>query len=162
VACLGRQRSNCSGSRKTTSWPGGSGLGINAFSSTTNSRETIMRIRGSLGCYIDGLEAPGGSAIISVGLIVMPDGTGTTVTVDPFNNSEASWLYYNNFLVAYEEYVTDVVDCPGMTFFRQEIDVKAMRILRPGQELQFVITNTTVDNAVNVNLRAQMRVLFGD
>jgi len=126
-----------------------------------DTNDTIMRIRGELLCYVDGFLTPGRLAKIGIGAIVMPEGQGTTVVSGPLADDSAPWLFYESFLVGYEEYVTDVVDNPGLTIFRKTIDVKAMRILRPDRELQIVAENATIGTAVAVNLSLTFRALIG-
>ncbi len=122
---------------------------------------TSMRIRGTAWGFVDGLEAPGVSATISMGIIKVPEGTGSTVVYDPVADDKAPWLWYTSFHLAYEEYVTDVIDCPGMTSYREVIDNKAMRIVRPDEELQFVVENTTVVGALSANVGITGRSLNG-
>ena len=92
-----------------------------------NQRNTILRTRGSLVAWLDGTEAPGVSVIVSIGMIMRPGGTGVTITQEPFNDGDADWFYYSEFVLGYEEMVTDVVDVPGITSYREVIDSKAMR-----------------------------------
>jgi len=81
------------------------------------SPETVMRTRGNLSAFIDGVEAPATSATISVGLHIVPEGTGTTVLTSPFTDAEADWFYHREFLIAYEEYVVDVISSQWMSGF---------------------------------------------
>ena len=121
-----------------------------------------MRIRGEISAHIDGASAPFKQVEIGYGLILMPEGQGTTVVVSPITDSESPWILYERFTLAYEEYVVDAIDCPGMTFFRKTIDSKAMRIIRPNVEVQSVIENATIGGASSVNFRMNLRVLFGN
>ena len=123
--------------------------------------ETIMRIRGELTCWVDGLEAPAVSATIGVGLLVVQAGSGTTVIQEPITDAQAPWFMYETFNVGYEEMVVDTVDVPGLTMFRKVIDVKAQRILRPGREVQMVVENLTNAGAVSVNINFAFRALLG-
>jgi len=124
-------------------------------------KDTILRTRGNLICWVDGAEAPAVSAIISVGMHIVPEGTGTTVTVEPFGDANANWFYYDEFVVGYEESVTDVISVQGLELFRSVIDDKAMRIGVPDTEIQFVMTNTTLNGALSVNLTSTGRFLLG-
>jgi len=47
--------------------------------STGTAPETIMRTRGSLLCALDGVAAPSVFIDVAIGLILVPEGTGTTV-----------------------------------------------------------------------------------
>ncbi len=122
---------------------------------------TLMRLRGNIVAWMDGVQAPAKSVIVAVGIHLVPDGTGNTVLVEPFGDSATGWLYYSEFIVGYEEYVSDVVDCPGLSSYREVIDNKAMRKVAPEQEVQIVVTNTTALSAGVVNFGFAGRFLFG-
>ncbi len=124
-----------------------------------HTTETILRIRGSLTAWIDGAQAPGGAIRVTVGLHRVPEGTGTTILADPQSDADAPWIYYTSFILAYEEMVTDVVDVAGTTSFREVVDNKSMRIIRPDQELQMVWSNVTVGGAMSFNAEFNGRVL---
>ena len=121
---------------------------------------TLMRTRGSLLAYIDGLQAPSGLASFGVGLILVPEGTGTTVLWSPIADSDAPWIWVDYFALGYEEMVTDAVDVPGITSYRSVIDSKAMRIMR-NQEIQLVYENVTRGSAVSANIIVEGRILAG-
>jgi len=131
------------------------------FATPGGDPTTILRIRGEISGWVDGTQAPAKAALITYGIIQVPEGTGSTVVWDPFSDANAPWLLYGQAVVGYEEMVTDVVDVPGLSSFRHVIDNKAMRILRPDIELQFAVTNTTVGGALGVNLNYGLRWLQG-
>ncbi len=122
--------------------------------------ETSLRTRGQLLAYVDGASAPGGLAEIGVGMILVPEGTGTTVLWSPLTDSDAPWFWYERFFLGYEEYVVDVIDSPIASGFRTVIDSKAMRITR-NQEIQMVVENITHLAAVAVNVAVGGRSLSG-
>ena len=124
-------------------------------------RETMLRTRGSLCAWIDGAGAPPTAVLVSIGFLLVPEGLGSTVVSEPFADANAPWMYFTSFILGYEERVTDVVDVPGLTIYRETIDVKAMRIFRSDQEMQVVVTNTTIGGAATVNVALQGRQLFG-
>ena len=128
----------------------------------SNQPFTLMRIRGNLLAYIDGGPAPGVSAEIGVGLRMVPEGTGSTVLSSPISDDEASWIYYSTFVVGHEEPVTDVLQIPGLTYFREVMDGKAMRRVKPDTELQWVAENVTLGGAVSVNILIACRFLLGN
>ncbi len=132
-------------------------LMITAGSFTT----TLLRLRGEINCYVDGASAPGKLCEIGIGALVVQEGSGTTVIQAPLTDPEAPWLFYERFVLGYEEMVTDVIDVPGLSIFRKTIDTKSMRILRPGREVQLVIENVTIQAATSVNLQISSRGLFG-
>ena len=57
--------------------------------------------------------------------------------------------------------MTDVIDIPGLTSFRKTIDSKAMRILRPGREVQLVFENLTLTSAATIQTALTFRMLLG-
>ncbi len=121
--------------------------------------ETVVRIRGELMAFVDGAQAPGGLADVAVGVILAQEGLGTTVISSPITDADAPWLWFERFTLGYEEMVTDVVDVPSLTGVRRVIDNKAMRILRPDQELQVVAQNVTIGTAIAVNISVVGRIL---
>jgi len=123
--------------------------------------ETLLRLRGELVGTIDGLEAPGPLIDVALGIALVPEGSGVTVLWQPGSEANAPWWFHTRFTLGYEEYVTDVIDSPGLTTFRQTIDLKGMRIIRPDVEAQIVIENITLATAGSVNLVLSSRVLFG-
>jgi len=146
-------------------FPGVSALGAGSAAVlalvATHEPETLLRIRGNYVTWINGVQAPGGIAEISVGLILVPEGTGTTVLWSPFTDPDAPWIWYDSTILGYEEMVVDAVDVPEITSNRVVIDSKAMRIAR-NQELQFVAENTTVASpAIAANALVSARVLSG-
>ncbi len=128
---------------------------------TDGDRETVMRIRGELVAYIDGVQAPGTLIQVGIGALVVQAGSSTTVIQELLGDADAPWLFYERFTLGYEEYVTDVIDCPGITSFRKSIDSKAMRILREGREVQLVVANLTLLTAAAMNLSFNFRMLLG-
>ena len=120
------------------------------FAAAQHDPETWLRFRGSHLCYVDGVSAPGKLCSIGVGLILVPEGTGSSVLWSPITDGDAPWIWVSYFEVGYEESVIDVVDMPGVTTFRETIDNKAMRIIR-NQEVQVVLENATINGATAVN-----------
>ena len=122
---------------------------------------TIMRLRGNLHAALDSALAPGAGVLVSVGAIIVPEGTGTTILWDPVNDDDAPWFYFDVFTLIYEEPVTDVIGSPWSSSFRATIDNKAMRRVRPDQEVQVVMNQATIHNAASVSLNVEGRMLFG-
>jgi len=125
-------------------------------------RETIMRTRGQVFVGMDSGQVPGRLVLVSMGLVLVPEGQSTTVIWDPFNDSEAPWFWFHESIIGYEEGVTDVVDYPGYTTDRVMVDSKAMRKANVDEEVQFVITNTTVNGSAPVNVVGAFRFLLGN
>ncbi len=122
--------------------------------------ETLLRTRGNLVAYIDGPSAPGKLVTVGVGMILVPEGTGSTVLWSPITDDDAPWLWYESFELGYEEDVTDVISIPGLDLFRATIDSKAMRVIK-NQEIQTVVENVTVLTASSINVATEVRCLFG-
>ncbi len=152
-----------------TRWQGFSGtaFGLSAGSSAVSvgpssvQRETIMRTRGNLIAYIDGLVNPAIAIRCACGLAVVPEGTSTTVLWGPLTDQNAPWFWHTIFVVGYEEYVADVIDAPGLSVYREVIDSKAMRKFPPDSEIQLVFEQDTIAGLGDVNFSANGRFLIG-
>jgi len=129
--------------------------------SVTESPYTIMRSRGSLTAWIDGAQSGGQAIRVAVGMILVPEGSGSTVQYNPIADANAGWFFYSTFTLGYEEMVTDVIDVPGLSSYREVIDVKAMRRVGPQQEIQMVVENGTIGSAASLNLVSDGRFLRG-
>ena len=123
---------------------------------------TLLRIRGSMLAFADTSQAPGGWITVSMGIIIVPDGSSTTVQYSPVSDDRAPWIWYSAFHLAYEEYVTDVISSQVASGYREIIDNKAMRRIRPDQELQMVVENTTRGSAMSLNCSIAGRLLQGN
>ncbi len=104
--------------------------------------ETFLRFRGEWGCTLDSGIAPGVGVSIAIGLIMVPEGTGTTVLWSPATDADAPWIWWDTACLIYEEQVTDVV-ASNTRDMRRVVDSKAMRKVR-NSELQFVVENATL------------------
>ena len=122
--------------------------------------ETLMRIRGQYDVFKNAVGVPGEHVSVTVGLIAVPEGTGSTVLWSPQTDGDAPWIWWYSTVIAYEEMVIDVVDVPGITSARATIDNKAMRRLR-NQEIQFVAENITLGSVMSVNHTLSARFLSG-
>ena len=146
----------------------GSGAGIasgatsgQAFSTVGSRPATLLRIRGEVTGFLDTSQATGIGALITYGIILVPEGSGATVQFSPVSDGNAPWLLWGSGFVGYEEMVTDVIEISGLPMFRHVIDNKAMRIIRPDVEMQFVVENTTVFVASGINYAYSLRWLQG-
>ena len=151
-------------------WAGGNA--ITALAQTAGSsaavalasgapRETVMRTRGEVLVMLDAPSDVNRGVLVSMGLVLMPQGQGTTVIWDPFGDSEAPWFWYPETFLGYDEYVTDVIDGAGGPVSTIVVDSKAMRKANVDEEIQFVVTNTTVNGAQGINVLASFRFLIG-
>ena len=138
---------------------GGASGGITAITAG-NVSQTIMRTRGSLLVHIDTTPSAGEVAQIGVALLIVPGGTGTTVTSNPLANPDAPYFYYETFHLASED--TAVAVDAGLKMYRSVVDVKAMRVLRPDQEVQFLAEVVNVAGAMSVNISLAFRMLIAD
>jgi len=121
---------------------------------------TLLRTRGSVVCYLDGVQAPPTLVQVAIGMFIVPEASAAVVTAAPGTNPDSPWFWYDIFTIGYEEYVTDVIDGVGLSVYRREIDSKAMRIIR-NQEIQLVIQNTTLEGASAINTVVNGRFLTG-
>ena len=124
-------------------------------------KETVMRIRGDLVCCPDGAQAPTGLVRCALAALVVQAGSGSTVIQKPVTDPDAPWLFYESWVLGYEEMVVDVIDVPSLSGFRKTIDSKAMRILREGREVQLVFEQLTLNTAMNVQCHLSFRMLLG-
>jgi len=135
-------------------------IAVNLFPAS-HLKETLLRTRGSLLAFIDGASAPAKLARVGVGMLLVPEGTGTTVLSSPLSEPDAPWFWVSEFLLGYEEMVTDVIDVLGLSSYREIIDSKAMRKIPSATEVQLVMENVTVGTAVGVNIQVVGRALTG-
>ena len=136
-------------------------LAVNMASATT-TWDTIMRTRGNILSVLDGVPDPGDFVDVGVGLIIVPEGTGTTVLQSPITDTNADWFWYERFAVGYEESGAAVEFGGGMSVYRQVIDSKAMRRGHPDTEIQLVIEQATLGTASAINTVVSLRFLLGN
>ena len=122
--------------------------------------ETLLRTRGEWAVTADGVQAPSVACVVTAGLILVPEGTGSTVLWSPQTDSDAPWFWWDTMHVIYDEYVTDGNYSSETVSGRRVIDSKAMRIIK-NSEIQLVVENTTLIGGVTVNALTNMRFLFG-
>ncbi len=138
----------------------GAGSSTGTIVQAGNTSQTLMRVRGQILGWLDGVQTPPVSVHVGVGFIITQD--GATPTSLPLTDGDAPFLYYQTFALAYEEYVTDVIDATGTAVFRHEIDVKSMRIIRPDQKVSMVVENATIAGAGSINVHVGARFLLAD
>ncbi len=124
--------------------------------------ETVMRTRGEWLTGLSGTVASGVGTTVTAGLILVPEGTGTTVLWSPNSDGDAPWIWWDVMHLMYIEQVTDVVVADQLFGGRRIIDSKAMRKVR-NREVQLVVENTTITGltAQSVNVVATGRQLAG-
>ena len=138
------------------------GVSGRAASAAQHLPETILRIRGEWACSYGTNLADGIGSSITAGLILVPEGTGTTVLWSPNTDGDAPWIWWDVLNLIYREFVTDVNWSSNCSDGRRVIDSKAMRKVR-NQELQLVVENQTATGLTggSVDMVMTARVLAG-
>ncbi len=124
--------------------------------------ETLLRIRGEWACSLDGAQASAIGTSVYSGLILVPEGTGSTVLWSPISDGDAPWIWWDAAHLLYEEFVVDLLASTEVASRARVIDSKAMRKVR-NTELQWVVENATISglSASSVNVALSARVLSG-
>ena len=130
--------------------------------SSGNTSQTLMRTRGELLAFIDAVQAPGALVRVGCALLVVPSGLGATVLSSPLTDGEAPFFWYEAFSIGHEEMVTDVIGVEGLPIKRIPLDAKAMRVIRPDQEVQAVLEVVNIGTAANINVSITARFLLAD
>ncbi len=131
------------------------------FTGVGTQASTLLRMRGEVLVYLDGLAAPGLGCRVVMGAIKVPEGSATTVQYDPASDSNAPWFWYDVAHLGYEEYAADAIDSPVITAARVHVDNKAMRRIRPDEETQIVFSNVTTVGGMPINIAYGIRLLQG-
>ncbi len=138
------------------------GSGAVTLVSAQHLPETLLRIRGEWSGCFDSAVGPGIAVDVTLGIIQVPEGTGTTVLWSPSTDADAPWIWWDVFNLFYFEQVTDVIASQEAMSARRVIDSKAMRKIR-NTELQLVVENATrtgfLGGTVQIGMHA--RVLSG-
>ncbi len=124
--------------------------------------ETLLRTRGEWSACLNSGQAAGVGVTVFVGMIQVPEGTGTTVLWSPFTDGDAPWVWWDVLSLMYNEMVVDVIATQNTLSGRRIIDSKAMRKLR-NTELQVVVENVTLSGLSTGSVQAvgDFRSLFG-
>jgi len=124
--------------------------------------ETLMRIRGEWMATFAAAPADGSGVSVTCGLILVPEGTGTTVLWSPISDGDAPWIWWDSFGLLWQEPSADVTMSGEASGARRVIDSKAMRKVR-NRELQLVVENATVTGrtAATIDAVLMARVLSG-
>jgi len=132
------------------------------IASPSINKDTVMRTRGVVTGYVDGALATSRASLITIGMIVLQEGVVAAAGApDPFLDGNADWFYYTQFLLAYEESVTDVISVQAVSGYREVIDSKAMRKSMPDTEIAVVVANDNVSTGVQTNVHIAGRFLVG-
>ena len=124
--------------------------------------ETHLRFRGEWVGNMVGAAATQAGMSVAAGLILVPEGTDTTVLWSPITDGDAPWIWWDTFGMMYSEQVTDVAYSTQTSSARRVIDSKAMRKVR-NTEVQCVVelAAPTGLNAINLNVFGSLRSLDG-
>jgi len=106
--------------------------------------------------------APGIGVCVTMGMILVPEGTGTTVLWSPFIDGDAPWIWWDAFNLLYRESVTDVIATQQTLSRHRVIDSKAMRKNR-NRELQCVMETAQISglSGATVDASVATRILAG-
>ncbi len=122
--------------------------------------ETLMRTRGELLVNVNGAIGTNLMCAVGVGLILVPEGTGTTVLWSPITDGDAPWFWVEYCAIGNQESVADVINSPILAACRKLIDSKAMRKVR-NREVQFVAENASIEGVPSVDIVLNVRFLAG-
>ncbi len=124
---------------------------------------TILRVRGYVTAAFDETKQVGDTMRIIFGLgIVSSDAftLGATALPNPGGQAEYPWLWWGGGNL--EAFVAAGEEAFGTTAFRLEVDSKAMRKVKPGQTLAWIVETAGVAGAPVTSINfGQTRVLFG-
>jgi len=137
-----------------------SGSVTSALLFTSDSSETLVRVRGVVNVDLTfAASAAGDIAVVACGLIVHSS-PGTTVGVDPITEAGADWLWHQFFIVSTRGVIGAVADSGQQaTNQRVIVDNKAMRKLREDQAISFIVANQDGVGAPTVDVTGAFRVL---
>ncbi len=168
---MARQRGRSRATRLSRRWTGFTGsflnkaIGVGALQLLTPSTilDTILRTRGHMLASVNEVQAPGQLAELAVGFIVLQEGRAVGGAVpSPLTDRNADWFWYTSFILGYEEMVTDVIDVPELSAYREVIDSKAMRLGPPDTEIAVVMESVTLSGtAMTFNVAVTGRFLLG-
>ncbi len=136
------------------------GVVASTFLAAQHLPETLLRIRGEWVADFDGIQSAAIGVTVGVGIVQVPEGTGTTVLWSPISDGDAPWIWWDVMHLLYDEMVQDVIGSQMVLSGRRVIDSKAMRKLR-NTELQVVCENVTGIGAATINAVGSARVLAG-
>jgi len=124
--------------------------------------ETLLRIRGEWGADFAGALVAAIGVRVHIGMILVPEGTGSTVLWSPLTDGDAPWIWWDVMHLSYQEQVTDVVVSSQVSSGRRVIDSKAMRKIR-NTELQVVVERETITGLTTgtTDVYSQVRALAG-
>ena len=130
---------------------------------TFNVPATILRCRGELLMYFDATKQVGDLMIVTAALgIVSADAytAGVGSMPDPAGEPEYPWLWWGEWRL--DSIVAAAEEGAGLTVHRVSVDTKAMRKIKPGQNIAWIFELGGVVGApATIIEQTQTRVLIG-
>ncbi len=121
--------------------------------------ETLLRLRGEWAAVLSGASVTGVGVAVVAGLILVPEGTGTTVLWSPISDGDAPWIWWDALQLMYTEQVTDVTWSAVTSSGRRVVDSKAMRKLGIDDAI-FGCLEVTEVGAASLSWRVDSRMMF--
>ena len=134
------------------------GAALSLFQAGETSKFTIMRTRGRILVALDSTAADGDAVLVTVGMKVVPKGTDAMVLINPVSEAEGDWFVWDTTALIQD--ISQPIQS-GASWYRFDIDSKAMRRLGPGQQIQLNVANATLGTAQAINAFGQIRMLLG-
>jgi len=151
-----RSITGLSGAISTDTTTGGGALGFTAPG-------TILRARGRVMAFFDESQQVGDIITLTWGLgIVSTDAVaaGAASMPDPADEPEYPWLWWGDMDLASN--LAAGVNAWGISAQQLEVDTKAMRRIKPGQSLVWIVQSTGAAGTPVTQLEiGQTRVLIG-
>ncbi len=134
-------------------------FGNSTIITTSERSETIMRTRGEILVWLDASGSVAGDILRwAAGFLIQQE--GQTPASTPIADGEAPFFWYETGTLAAETAVGNVGAPSEMA--RIVVDSKAMRILRPNQEVEFIYEVVDVVGAPISNASINARFLLAD
>ncbi len=124
-----------------------------------NSSGTVMRVRGELMASMNGPSAAD-ITVLGVGLIVATDAqvtAGAASFPSPLSVGDADWMWHGFVPLVSQGVVEDQFGNVGKII----VDTKAMRRVKPNEQLVLVADAVLLVGTATVDLAFGVRVLFG-
>ena len=122
-----------------------------------------MRVRGNFLVWLDLTGSTAGD-VVRVGLGLLVQQADVVSTSLPLTDGQAPFFWYEVVTLATEFAIATAGEGPtaGAQLFRGVIDGKAMRVLRPDQEVQSIVQTADVVGAPVINGAVDVRFLIAD
>ena len=128
--------------------------------SPVTESQTIVRTRGELLCWMDGAPTPPRLIRVGIGLLVQQ--AGATATVSPLTDGDAPFFWYDVVTLMSDNTAAGGAPQQPMASSRAVVDGKAMRVLRPDQDIFVVIETADVVGASASDIGFDGRFLIAD